>query len=220
MSKASRLRRKRLRKRIVQAEANGLLVNQRRRRAKKDRIRAKKEIAREIVCPDASYVVLQTYPQQEDRVARRLAQMGKPVHVPAETREVLRKGKAVDLKRQVMPRAVFAGLERGEDPFAYREAPGSGVQGVHSPLVVAGRVARIGTRDLQRFVDRVRDKQIQEASAGPQSGQIVYIRKGPYASFRAVVDGTTKTGTIMAYVEIFGRQTLVEVAPRDLDVAA
>lgn len=220
MSKASRHRNKRLRKHLSKIEEKASI--RRRRVQKRERAKANKDLPRVIVDPDREYVILQTYAQQEQRVAERLKKLRDvPAYDPSETRETVRSGKSRVHTRRPMPRNLFSGLRTGEDAHSYTEAPGKGVQGVYGPFMSNGRVARFRPGEVQRFMDSVRDAAIRAAADNvPKPGKSIWIRKGPYASFRATVDGLNKAGNVMAYVSILGRETLVEVGLDELEEAA
>lgn len=219
MSKASRRRNKRLRKHLSKIEEKASI--RRRRVQKRERAKAKKELPRIVVDQDREYVILQTYAQQEAKVAERLKKLHDvPAYDPSETRETVRSGKPRTLTRRPMPRNLFSGLRKGEDAHSYTEAPGRGVQGVYGPFTSNGRVAKFRPGEVQRFMDRVRDQQIASIGSRYEPGSYAWVAKGTFGPGRYKVEDVLKNGGLRVWAHILGKDQLVDIEAEDLEEAA
>lgn len=197
-----------------------------------------------------AWCAIWTPPRGEARVSAALEREGLASYTPMLSEEVIRRGKRVTFTRPGVGRYVFVGLDPNAPDFAaVRTALGEGmphpVDDVFSYLgqrgkrvVVAvrqpdppeplGRLLRIDNVPLrvppvalQVLEDglSLHGKAAADALARFAAGDRVSVKEGPFAAFIALVQHADDV-RIRTLLDIFGRATLVDFSPEQLEAAA
>lgn len=183
------------------------------------------------------WYVVRTTVKGEEKAFDNIWKAGFDTYFPRRRVEVQhRRTKTYVVKEQpLMPRYLFVGFPPLDKKF-YRV---DNLDGVECILGVDGCPERVSVKDVEKlylaeidliFDDtraaRVHRKEVvrTEKEATEQSypsGITVFVtdRKSPFATFGGIVDEVTKTGKIIALMDLFGRMTPVEFEPRQLSPA-
>lgn len=180
------------------------------------------------------WYVVRTNPNSETRAAKSLSRAGYGPYVPMWKREKFngRKREWVMRERPLMTGYLFVEMPYGEpDWYTLRRCNGvKGVLGVTDargetkPFPVPSRlVERVMTAQLNLMFDDTRAamaKRDEQAESLYRPGAQVMVTKGPFARFPATVDMVRPNGTISSLIAIFGRMTVVELAPDQVELEA
>lgn len=167
---------------------------------------------------------LWTAPRAERRVESALRERGLAAYTPVEAYAVVRRGKEVEVERPAVGRYVFVGLDGAQPQLeAVREAL-DGPCGWMIGIPALGRILLgpdgvpliVPTGALQRFADGL--EVVDRGSGRFAVGGAVIARKGPLASFRGIVESSDDY-RVRALLNIFGRKTVVEFEPEQLEAA-
>ncbi|MGO4449073.1 transcription termination/antitermination protein NusG [Phyllobacterium sp. TAF24] len=185
---------------------------------------------------DKHWYVVRTNVKAEDKAFENIGKAGYDVYYPRRKVEVQhRRTRTLVVKEQpLMPRYLFVGQPRTNPDF-YRLRNCDGVECILGaegrPLRVSGddveaiyiaeiemdfddtKVARIHRREE---AVSIRENIARRFPAG--QGVIVTDKSNPFAAFGGVVEQVTKTGRIVALMELFGRMTPVEFDLKVLSV--
>ncbi|MBZ3691004.1 transcription termination/antitermination protein NusG [Phyllobacterium calauticae] len=177
---------------------------------------------------DKHWYVVRTTVKGEERAFENILKAGYAVYFPRRRVEVQhRRTKTFVVKEQpLMPRYLFVG-QRAVNPDFYTLRNCDGVEGI---LGVDGRPLRVSGNDVEAiyiaeigmdFDDTkaarihrreeavsIRENIARQFPAG--QGVVVSDKSNPFAAFGGVVEEVTRTGRIVALMEIFGRMTPVE----------
>jgi Transcription antiterminator len=191
-------------------------------------------LSKPVLRSHSRWFVVRTNPNCEDRAARSLSRAGYGAYVPTWKREVQhrRSKKWVEYSRPLMTGYLFVEMPYGTpDWFTLRACNGvKGVLGVTDargdtkPFPVPSRlVERVMSAQLNMMFDDTREAKArrgEQAVSLYMAGTKVMVTKGPFATFPATVDEVRQNGVVASLIEIFGRMTLVELAPDQIELAA
>jgi transcription antitermination factor NusG len=147
-------------------------------------------------------------------------------------RQERRSKKWVETTRPLMTGYLFVQMPYGPlDWWTLRRCDGvRGVlgttdrQGEQSPFPVPSRlVERIMAAQLNLQFDDTREARSRRGEQAVniyQPGAAVLVTKGPFTSFPAEVQAVRPNGTVEALISLFGRLTVMELAPDQLELAA
>ncbi|NTS30687.1 hypothetical protein HQ945_05425 [Phyllobacterium sp. BT25] len=186
---------------------------------------------------DKHWYVVRTRVKGEDKAFENLRKAGFDTYYPRHRIEIQhRRTKAYVVKEQpLMPRYMFVGFApRNVNFYAVRESDGVecilGVDG--RPIIVPSKdVEKIYLAEVDMKFDDTRAARIhrkEEAKTEKEttlmrypSGSSVFVTDAtsPFATFGGIVGEVTKSGTIVALIELFGRMTPVEFEARQLSIA-
>lgn len=179
------------------------------------------------------WFVVRTNPNCEMRAARSLSRAGYGPYVPVWKRERQhrRTKQWTETVRPLMTGYLFVEMPHGElDWYTLRACNGvKGVLGVTDargetkPFPVPSRlVERVMAAQLNLVFDDTREAKARRGQEASQyrPGAEVTVTKGPFASFPATVDAVRANGTISSLIQIFGRMTVVELAPDQVELEA
>ena len=156
--------------------------------------------------------ILTTAPQAELYVRNRLIDAGLGALVPVRTtvrNQPTREGKRVH--RPLLPGYVFAHMEAPDWRLL------RGISGYRGMLVIAGQPASLP----QPAVDALEKLSSIEIIGAPtgrrlKPGDLVNIRKGPFAMLQATVTALVGRGRFVGMVEMFGRRNEVVLSIDDV----
>lgn len=187
-----------------------------------------------LVPTTSRWFVVRTNPNCEDRASRSLSLAGYGTYVPVMKRErqERRSKRWVENVRPLMTGYMFVEMPAGPyDWYSLRQCQGvKGVLGVTDgrgetvPFPVSSRlVERIMAAQLSLMFDDTREARVRRGEAAAtkyRRGDLVTVTKGPFVSLPATVDHVRANGTVEALVSLFGRLTVMELAPDQVELAA
>jgi transcriptional antiterminator NusG len=183
---------------------------------------------------DKDWYVVRSNIKCEEKAAANLSAAGFDVYFPRQRVEVKHKRTNTILtkERPLMMRYLFVGLQRSNAPFGFVRA----CEGVESILGVNGTPVKVPATlvdsilmaEINLEFDDTREARIarkEEARTRKETiamkfrkGLSVLIVDGPFASFLGEVAAVTSRGAVDILVEIFGRETLVEMEAGQIEL--
>ncbi len=180
------------------------------------------------------WYVVRTNVKGEEKAFENIRKSGFDVYFPRRRVEIQNHRTHVYHTREnpLMPRYMFVGFYSRDYSF-WRV---NSLDGVESILGVNGRPIRVSADHIEAIhlaevdmaFDDTRAARIhrqEEAISVKENtkrqfpaGSLVCIGEGPFASFGAIVEEITKTGKVVALIELFGRMTTVELNPKQICV--
>lgn len=187
---------------------------------------------------DKLWYVVRTNVKCEEKASTNLRKIGFDVYFPRRRVEVKNRRTHTYTIREsaLMPRYLFIGLAQADRNFFKVR----GCNGVECILGVDGRPARISADHVEAIylaeidmqfddtraarVHRKEEARSRKAATELQfpkgEGILVKDSMNPFARFGGVVQEVTKSGRVIALIELFGRMTPIEFEPKQLTPAA
>ncbi|ATU91430.1 transcription termination/antitermination protein NusG [Phyllobacterium zundukense] len=184
------------------------------------------------------WYVVRTNVKCEEKASENIRKAGYDVFYPRRRVEVKNRRTHIYTTREsaLMPRYLFVGLPPADRNF-FKVRNGDGVECI---LGVGGRPARISADHVEAIylaevemqfddtraarIHRKKEARSKKATTETQfpkgRGILVTDNMNPLARFGGVVQEITKSGRVIALVELFGRMTPVEFEARQLSPAA
>lgn len=184
---------------------------------------------------DKHWFVVRTTVKGEEKAFENIRKAGFDTYYPRRRVEIKNpRTHTIRLREDpLMPRYMFVGFRPSGLNF-YKVNCSDGVESI---LGVNGRPIRVSADHIESIYlaeidmafDDTRAARIhrqEEASSTKENtkrqyplGSPVFVGEGPFASFGGIVEEITKTGKVIALIELFGRMTAVEFDARQLSVA-
>jgi transcriptional antiterminator NusG len=186
---------------------------------------------------DKHWYVVRTTVKGEEKAFANIWKAGFDTYYPRRKVEVQhRRTKTYVVKEQpLMPRYLFVGFPPKHKNFYRVDC----LDGVECILGVDGRPERVSEKDVEKIYlaeidmkfDSTREARVhrkEEAKTEKETtamrypaGISVFVtdRVSPFATFGGIVEEVTKSGSVIALIELFGRMTPVEFEPRQLSTA-
>jgi transcriptional antiterminator NusG len=186
---------------------------------------------------DKHWYVVRTNPKCEEKASTNIRKAGYEVYYPRRRVEVKNRRTHTYTTREtpLMPRYVFVGLPQADRNFFKVR----GCAGVECILGVDGRPARISADHVKAIYLAEVDMQFDDtraarihrkeeaATARENTARHFTIGKdvivtdagNPFATFSGIVDEITKSGRVIALIELFGRMTPAEFDAAQLSAA-
>lgn len=187
---------------------------------------------------DKQWYVVRTNVKCEEKASNNIRKAGYEVYYPRRRVEVKNRRTHTYTTREspLMPRYLFVGLPQTDRNFFKVRS----CDGVECILGVDGRPARISADHVEaiylaevdmRFDDtraarihrrqEAKSKKVTTEMQFPKGESILVTDTiNPFAMFGGVVQEVTKSGRVIALVELFGRMTPIEFEARQLTPAA
>lgn len=172
-----------------------------------------------------AWYCLWTVPRGEAQVAAALREAGLGVYVPVETFAIARRGKVVERERPLLGRYAFVGLNaaRPQWPIVHEALDGTfgwvyGVKTLARVLRSAGGTPlRVPASALQWLANGL-EGTASGRSTPFRNGGSARVVNGPWQGFQAEILDSTDFH-VRGLLNLFGRQTMVEFTPDQLEVA-
>jgi transcription antitermination factor NusG len=161
-----------------------------------------------------------TAARAEQRIQRRLENVGVPTYLPSEAVKIARRGRWVEIDRPVVSRYLFVGLNAAKPDFA---AVHGCLEGFWPGIPVFGRVLRtqegplrVPASAVQRLADGL---SLYDSRSPPWAvGGRFRAVGGAFAGFEGIVQGADDH-RVRGLLDLFGRKTVVEFESGQLEAA-
>lgn len=170
-----------------------------------------------------AWYALWTAPRAEGRVADALREKSLAAYVPIEAVSIPRRGRDVEIERPVVSRYVFVGLDAANPQWSAVHASLDGPMGWLAGLSALGRVLKVAGQSLR--VPPAAIQGLVDALFVPEVGMMLFtpgrgcrVLAGPFAGFWGIVE-TADDCRVRALLDVFGRRTVVEFEPGQLEAA-
>jgi len=133
--------------------------------------------------------------------------------IPTEKEYVTRRGKRVVADKKVFPGYIFVKMHLDDNT----EKLVQGTDGVTGFVRSGSKPVPVAEKEIETILKNLENSQEDSPKSNFKPNDVVSIISGPFADFSGKIESIDESkGKIKAYVNIFGRDTLVELAIKDV----
>ncbi len=137
--------------------------------------------------------------------------------IPTEKTYVTKRGQRTIVDKKIFPGYIFVKMYLDKET----EKLVQGTDGVSGFVRSGDRPVPMAQADIDKILQAIENSSSDSPKSNFKPNDIVDIVSGPFSDFSAKVDSIDESkGKIKAYVNIFGRDTLVELSIQDVEMVA